>query len=110
MAKQTGDPKDIFLYEYIYRALSNFVHRDASDRIITAMRKSDLRFVITDVDDDEISGTYICAKIILYYLQEFLKNDWINKKTIKDIKRKLGELSPHLDLLETNPEIAELGF
>ncbi|MBY5810508.1 SEC-C domain-containing protein [Rhizobium leguminosarum] len=110
LAKRTGDPRDILLYEHMYRALSNFVHRDASDRIISALRKEDLASVIADLDDDEIAGTYICAKIIFYYLDEFLKNDWIDKKTAKDIKRKLDQLSPHIDILGSNLEIKELGF
>jgi hypothetical protein len=110
LAKQTGDPRDIFLYDYMYRMLSNFAHRDASDRIISALTNGNLTSVIMEADDDEIAGTYICAKIISHYLKEFMQNDWINKKTAKDIKRKLDQLSPHIAVLESNAEIEKWGL
>jgi hypothetical protein len=110
LAKATNDPIDTFIYEHIYKTLSYFVHRDASDRIISALKEQNLRMVLHDVEDDEISGTYICAKIIFYYLLEFLQNDWLDKKTVKDLTRKIIQLATRLDALETNPKIAELSF
>ncbi len=110
LAKNTGFDDDIFIYEKIYKYLSNFVHRDISEAIIRSFTNSDLRRLAAEADDDEILGTYLCAVVIAIYVSEFLCNEWLAKQTIKDISSKLVQINNCIDTLEGNETIAALGL
>ncbi|MGV1756367.1 hypothetical protein ACQZ6F_07350 [Rhizobium sp. A22-96] len=110
LAKNTGQDEDIFIYDYIYKFLSNFVHRDASEAIMRSFSNSDLRRLSAEADDDEVLGTYLCAVIIVIYVSESLCNEWLAKQTLKDISRKLLQINECIENLEENDMIAALGL
>lgn len=110
LSRSTGDQKDVFIYAYAYRMMSNFVHRDVSDRVVEALYQQNLMLVNEDCEDDAVFGTYVCAKLTYYYMEEFLENSWLSARTLKDMKRKMVELAPLLELLETNEKISAVSL
>lgn len=102
LAKNSGDSYDYYLYDILYRDLSNYVHRDVSYALINTLMDRELSL---DLIDDEVAGPYTIAVLIFLFFEEITKNDWVKGLPRRDILYKLNELERHLNIVSKNKEI-----
>lgn len=102
IAKNSGDEYDYYLYDILYRNLSNYVHRDVSYALVNTLMDRELSL---DLIDDEVAGPYTIAILIFIFFEEITKNDWVTDPPKRDILYKIAELERHLDIISKNKEI-----